>query len=305
MYLKYYLQLLGYERLPLFLVKYLQTPSLLRLKKINYFCGMNYASKEIYSFQEEISRYDHSLTTALLVYRFTHDKSQTLAGLYHDVGTPCFSHVIDYMNGDYAHQESTEAYTEEILKKDRILLNYLKEDSISLQDMINFKQYSIVDNDRPKLCADRLDGIILTGMSWTQNITLNDIKMIVSDLKLFQNEFQEQEIGFQSMSVARKVMKINEAIDIATHSKEDNYMMQLLANLTFYAIKRGYISYQDLYSYHEDELYSFLKQKSDSKLQSYFSLFEHIKKEDVPSISMPYIKKRSINPLVNGVRMNK
>ena len=37
--------------------------------------------------------------------------------------------------------------------------------------IIYFKKYSIVDNDRPKVCADRIDGVILTGIGWTKNIT--------------------------------------------------------------------------------------------------------------------------------------
>lgn len=66
MLLQYYLEKLEYTDLPNFLVKYLRLPSLLRLKNIGYFCGMDYASKDIYKFKEKISRYDHSLTVALL-----------------------------------------------------------------------------------------------------------------------------------------------------------------------------------------------------------------------------------------------
>ena len=63
--LQQYLDIIGYSSKPDFLDKYLNTPSLLRLKNVGYFCGMDYASKEIYSFDEYISRYDHSLTVAL------------------------------------------------------------------------------------------------------------------------------------------------------------------------------------------------------------------------------------------------
>ena len=52
MYLEYYLNELGYQNIPDFLIKYLKTPSLLRLKKVGYFCGMDYASKDIYDFSE-------------------------------------------------------------------------------------------------------------------------------------------------------------------------------------------------------------------------------------------------------------
>ena len=68
MYLEYYLKLLNFDSMPEFLKKYLETPSLLRLKKIGYFCGMDYASDNIYDFREYISRYDHSLTVSLLTW---------------------------------------------------------------------------------------------------------------------------------------------------------------------------------------------------------------------------------------------
>ena len=51
MYLEYYLDKLNYQNVPEFMEKYLKAPSLLRLKKVGYFCGMDYASKDIYDFK--------------------------------------------------------------------------------------------------------------------------------------------------------------------------------------------------------------------------------------------------------------
>ena len=168
---QYYLTKLGIENIPIFLQKYLEVPSIKRLQKVGYFCGMDYASKHIYQFSEYITRYDHSLSVALLTYKFTKDKKATIAGLIHDIATPCFSHVIDYMNEDYENQESTEEYTEKIIKEHKYLMDCLIEDNINVDEITNFKNYSVVDNDRPKLCADRIDGVILTGIGWTKNIT--------------------------------------------------------------------------------------------------------------------------------------
>lgn len=243
MLVEYYLNKLEFSKMPKFLNKYLKCPSLIRLKKVGYFCGMDYASKNIYNFSEYISRFDHSLTVSLLTYKLTKDKKATIAALFHDIATPCFSHVIDYMNGDYEKQESTEEYTEYILKNDKYLIGCLKKDHIALEDIINFKNYSIVDNDRPKLCADRLDGIILTGIGWTKNINKNDIDQIIDDLVVFKNEFNENEIGFKSFNVAKKVLDVSESIDKYCHSNEDNYMMQLLADITKLAIHNSIISY--------------------------------------------------------------
>ena len=302
MYLQYYLEQLGYSNLPKFLIKYLKAPTLLRLKGIGYFCGMDYASKDIYSFREHISRYDHSLTVCLIVYKLTKDKKATLARLFHDISTPCFSHVIDYMNQDYEKQESTEEYTERILRSDRYLIECLKKDDIDIEDIITFKKYSVVDNDRPKVCADRIDGIILTGIGWTKNINKVDIKNIVQDMHIFLNEDNEDEIGFKSLEVAKKVLEINESIDMYCHSGEDNYMMQLLAKIAKLSIDRNYITYEELYIYNEKDLFSLLKEQKDSELQELISEFENKKRIDIPVAEMPKIKKRDLNPLVNGNR---
>lgn len=303
MYLQYYLEQLGYLTLPSFLTKYLETPSLLRLKKIGYFCGMNYASKDIYNFKEYISRYDHSLTVSLIVYKLTKNKVATLAGLFHDIATPCFSHVIDYMNGDYEKQESTEEYTEDILRKDEYLKKCLQEDGIDIDDIIHFKKYTIVDNERPKVCADRIDGVILTGIGWTKNINKEDIKAIVQDMNIFQNENNEDEIGFKSSSIAKKVLEVSKSIDIYCHSKEDNYMMELLAKITKLAINKKYILYDELYFYNEDELFAIFKEKDDDELKSLLWKFENTKKEDIPYIELPKVKIRKLNPIVNGTRV--
>lgn len=303
MYLQYYLEQLDYLNLPNFLIKYLKTPSLLRLKNIGYFCGMDYASKDIYNFREYISRYDHSLTVCLIVYKLTKDKKATLAGLFHDIATPCFSHVIDYMNQDYEKQESTEEYTEHILKSDKYLIECLKEDDININEIINFKKYSVVDNDRPKVCADRIDGVILTGIGWTKNINKKDISNIVKDMCIFLNENNEDEIGFKSLEVAKKVLEVSESIDIYCHSREDNYMMQLLAKITKLSIEKKYITYEELYTYNEKYLFSMLKQEKDIKLQELINEFENKKIQDIPELEMPKVKIRDLNPLVNGKRI--
>ena len=264
---------------------------------------MDYGSKDIYDFREYISRYDHSLTVCLLTYKLTQNKVASLAGLFHDIATPCFSHVIDYMNKDYETQESTEEYTERILKDDQYLQKCLKDDNIKIEDIIDFKKYTIVDNDRPKLCADRIDGVILTGIGWTKNISLEDIRNIVEDMQIFKNEVNEDEIGFSSLEIAKKVVEVSDSIDIYCHSKEDNYMMELLAEITKTAINKKYILYDELYYYNEEELFELFKEKNDSELESLIFKFQNIKNKDISNIDLPNIKMRKINPMVNCKRL--
>lgn len=286
---------------PEFLNKYLDTPSLNRLKKVGYFCGMDYASDDVYSFSEYISRFDHSLSVALLVYKLTKDKEMTLAGLFHDVGTPCFSHVIDYMNGDFEKQESTEEYTESIIKGDRHLLECLDSDGIDIDKIIDFKRYPIVDNDRPKVCADRIDGLILTAIGWTQNISCCDIIRIVDSMEVYTNEFGEDEIGFKCEDVAKQVVFISETIDRYCHSNFDNFMMTLLARITKEALDSGYVSYDDLFRLDEETLFSILE--TIPSISDMLYDFMHIRKDDIPFTPLENVKVRNLKPLVGGVRV--
>ena len=71
----------------------------------------------IHLFESEyfFSSLDHSIAVALIIWHFTHDKKQTLSGLFHDIATPVFKHCVDFFNGDYMTQESTEDLTTKII----------------------------------------------------------------------------------------------------------------------------------------------------------------------------------------------
>lgn len=299
----YYITLLGYPNIPEFLNKYLTLSSLNRLKEVGYFCGMDYASSNIYNFKEYISRYMHSLSTSLLVYYLTKDKRCTLQALFHDISTPVFSHVIDYMNKDYIYQETTEEFTELILKSDKKLLEYLELDKIPLDNLVNFKFSTIVDSPRPKMCADRLDGIILNGSYWTKTLNEKDIFNIIKSTELYINEESIPEIGFNNITAYNKVVETNDLTNIEMHSNYDNYMMELLANITRYLINKEYIKYEDLYFLTENKIFKLINNIEDKELKEYIFLFKNIKKEEIPLVKQEKIKERKLKPLLNGKRL--
>ena len=84
-------------------------PAMQRLKEIGMNCGLEYTRYPIYRhLTKPYSRYEHSVGTALIVWHFTQDQAQTIAALLHDLSTPVFAHVIDFLNEDHLTQESTE-----------------------------------------------------------------------------------------------------------------------------------------------------------------------------------------------------
>lgn len=300
---QFYLSELAPNGRPAFLEKYLSCPSLLRLKNVGYFCGMDYASRGVYNFPEYISRFDHSLSTALLAARFTSDPAAILAALFHDIATPCFSHAIDFMNRDYEKQESTEAYTEKLLRSDQKLCQYLADDGMTLPEVSDFKRYPIVDSERPRLCADRLDGLILSGIGWTENLPRETIRELVSDATVFQNEDSLPEIGFKTHVAAEKALAAAQSLDAACSDYEDIYMMDLLARIARRAIERHYIVYDDLYAYGEKELLNLFQTQPDPELERLLHEFSTIQAADISPRPLVKIKSRKLNPLVAGQRL--
>ena len=80
-------------------------------------------------------------------------------------------------------------------------------------------------------------------------------------------------------------------------------MMELLAEITRFSIKNKYISYEDLYIFDEETLYNKLKKTNDIHLEKLIYKFENITMEEIIRIKLPDIKKRDLNPLVNGIRL--
>lgn len=80
--------------IPEFLSTAARTPTLQRLKNVGMHCGCQYTDFPVFRHLAPYSRFDHSLAVARILWDFTGDPVQTLAGLLHDASTPAFSHVV-------------------------------------------------------------------------------------------------------------------------------------------------------------------------------------------------------------------
>ena len=130
-----------HHEIPEFLVQFANTPAMLRLKQVGMHCGCEYTSFPIFKRLERYSRYDHSIGVALIIYHFTKDIKQSLAGLFHDIATPSFSHVIDFLNNDHLTQESTEDGTKEIIEQDTQIQELLQLYQLTTEDVCDYHIY--------------------------------------------------------------------------------------------------------------------------------------------------------------------
>lgn len=247
-----YLELFIDKDYPYFLDKYLNTKTLNRLKYVTQFCGCDYT--KLYNPLFLYTRFDHSLIVAHMTWHFTHDKEQTIAALLHDVGTPCFAHCIDYVFGDYLNQESSEINIVDMLKKDEELLTFLIEDNVDLEKLQDLTKYPILENKSPKLCTDRLDGVLHTCYIWLPTHSLKEIRNIYNDMIVLVNEDKNPEIGFQSQLIAEQfsTMVFNYAKELQGNT--DKYIMKYVSEVVKLAVEKSLITLDDLYTKKEHEI---------------------------------------------------
>ena len=284
---------------PTFLDKYLKTKTLKRLQHVTQFCGCDYTN--LYSPLFLYTRFDHSLVVAHMTYHFTHDKKEVIAALLHDIGTPAFAHTIDYVFGDYIHQESSEKNIIDMIKQDDELLKYLKEDSISLEELQDLTKYEILENKSPKLCTDRLDGVLHTCFIWLHTHSLEEIKEVYDDLIVLKNEDGKKEIGFQKKEMAEKFSGMVKNYAIALQENENKYTMEFVASVIKKGVEKGLITMEDLYKKKETDIVTILKQNF-STWEIFTETSMLLRTDTKPSqfyVSLN-TKKRNVIPLVKG-----
>lgn len=307
--MKEYLKILSNE-IPDFLNDYINTPQMQKLAGISVSCGTYYT--KLFDKMVWYSSLDHSIAVSLIVWNFTKDKKQTIAGLFHDIATPVFKHSIDFMNGDYKKQESTEELTTQIISESKEIMSLLKRDGIKIEEVDNYHIYPIADNDTPMLSADRLEYTLSNGLGACKNIwNMEDVKEIYENIEIQKNEQGIEELGFKDIKIAEKFVK---GMRILSNSYIDNrrkFSMQFLADIMKIMSSQNLITKKDLYELSEKEVIERIENCDYAEISKKFDIWKdaHEIKESDEKVKDKYCisidaKIRYINPLVNGIRIS-
>lgn len=249
-----------YQEMPNFIKALIQTPSMQRLKDIGMNCGVEYTNFAFFQNIIPYSRYEHSIGVSLIVYHFTHDLKQAIAGLLHDIATPVFAHTIDFYHQDHLKQESTEFDTKKMIEQDTLLVSLLKEYQLTIDEVCNYHHYPLCDNDSPQLSADRLE-YTLGNMYSYGYCDLKGIKEIFNDLKV--NDL-ENELIFKDEKIAKFFSKKMLQCSHIYIMDEDRYAMEYLSHLIKEAVDKGVVDEDDFYL-KEKEFISLLKKDKTIK----------------------------------------
>lgn len=292
---------------PEWLNEYIDTKELLSQQYISITCGTIYS--DLFESDFFFSSLDHSVAVALIVWHFTHDIKQTLSGLFHDIATPAFKHCVDFLNGDYMAQESTEDLTTEMIKNSKEIMALLKRDKINVEEVDNYHLYPIADNDTPKLSADRLEYSLSNALFTYKLLDFESIKEIYDNIEIQSNEENEIELGFKTKKIARDFVKVTSRLSVIYREDRTRYSMQLLADILKRLSNENKIFKKDLYELKESDVISIIE---NSKYNNIFNIWKNVKKVKISKEEpkdVYYVhhgaKVRYIDPLFNGKRISK
>ncbi len=290
------------EEIPVLLEQLSSTSKMQRLSDIGMHCGCEYTKFPFYQMEKiRYTRFTHSVGVSKIVWNFTHDIRQAIAGLFHDIATPAFAHTIDFLQGDHLRQESTEDKTLLFIENSRDISDLLKKHHIRIEDVCDYHQYPIADNDTPMLSADRLEYTFGNGFC-LYNMNLETLSSLYKDLTVAHNEHGTEELCFHSIDAAKKFTEISLRNSRFFVSDQDRFSMQYLADILRFAMENGVLVQDDLYQTEREVIKKLNNDKKLSKIWNNYTelaavAVSAVKPESQYSVNVS-AKKRYIDPLV-------
>lgn len=265
------------------ILELLESEPMQRLKGINQL-GL----PDRYFFVSGYSRYEHSLGVMILLHRLGASREEQIAGLLHDVSHTAFSHIVDWLVGN----RMTENYQDDDLIPYIArsgLSEILREYEFNHEDLKVFSKYTLLEQELPLLCADRVDYALRqfppAEVSFCFEHLINHKGLIC---------FDNQDVA---KMFAQRYLNLQENV---WSSFEATSRWEILAEILRYALQRNYVSFEDLWLEDEEVIEKLLATKN-KKIILGFDLLANRSLEHLPRSKVSKTKKfRWVDPLVLG-----
>jgi len=196
-----------------------------------------------YYYRKTFTRYDHSIGVMLILRKLNASLEEQIAGLLHDASHTAFSHVVDFLYKTH-NENYGDDILEQVLRKSNVP-KILKKHKINFNKIIDAHNFSLLENNAPDICADRLD------------YTLREVYQRRSSInaKYCYNNLivKNKEIIFGNKKSAELFTKYYFDLQKEHWGNPENMLRyELIANVLRYAANKKIISLKDL---HKDDQY--------------------------------------------------
>ena len=288
---------------PDFLRALCAAPPMRRLEKVGMNCGCEYTAFPRFKGIERYTRFEHSLGAALIVWHFTSDAAQSVSALLHDIATPVFAHVVDFLRGDYLCQTATESGTAGIIRASAEIGEVLRSLGLRAEDVEDYHRYPVADNDPPRLSADRLDYTLGNAVNFGL-ASVGELTEIFADLRVGETEFGETELVFADENKAARFADLALECSKIYVCDADRYAMQALSELLRDALAADVLMEEDLSATEERVVAKLLSDEAFAARWTAFRALSRTERADEPDNREGWrripAKKRRIDPYVAG-----
>jgi len=245
----------------------------------------------------KITRFEHSLGTFILLKKFNAIIEERVAGLIHDVSHTVFSHTIDYVvsNGSGRTQNYQDSILERFVKKSEIP-RILKKYRIGLGYILNKDNFPLLEKELPDLCADRIDYSLRTALG-CKMINRGGVKYFLDNLSIEKNSWI-----FKNYQSAKRYAKLFLKLNTIYYAGFPTVVMfKTVGDLLKYALKKGHIKKDDLFTTDKEVMAKIKKRlNADKTLKVLFDRIEgKVKFQNNPKDynARAFCKSRVVDPL--------
>lgn len=201
-------------------------------------------------FLKTFSRYDHSLGTLIVTRRLDGDLRQQIKAVTHDVSHTPFSHLIDWVRGSQDRDDYQDSIHAQFLRESDIA-GILTRYSFDVEEFTTDHGFPIVEQDAPRICADRVDyalrEMLISGFApnivpiCVEGLTTFEGRIVFKDsraARLFGWGYRELHIGdwgareslgrFMLFARLLKDALNDQVIEWSDFKEDDNFVMNKL-----------------------------------------------------------------------------
>jgi len=271
-------------------IKIIKHPAFKRLKNI-YISAYGY----LFELKRNSTRYEHCIGVYLLLKHFTAPKKEQIAGLIHDVSHTALSHVSTYaFQGKYTGTEFHELQQHKFIEESG-LAELLKTMGYESKEVLHDKAFTLLENDLPDICADRLDYALRDGIH-LQILSRQQVNKIIEGIVVKNGEFV-----FNNIESAF-IYSFNFYLLNLLHygSPAEAHFNNDFGNLVKYAMEKGVLEEKDWYT-DDKYLITKLKKSKNKDIKAWLKKYNNklVIYEDIQTPTIVFQKKiRIVNPKV-------
>lgn len=230
------------------------------------------------------SRFEHSVGVMLLLKKLGASEEEQISGLLHDVSHTTFSHLIDWLMGSSAEENFQDSRHHEFILHEPIA-GILTRHGFDPERIVDCDSFSLLEQPRPHVCADRVDYSI-------REMPAAAVKICRENLVTHNGR-----IVFKNHETARvfaeEFLKINNE-HWAGFEAVSRY--ELFARLLRYALDRGYIIFED-FNTTDAKVITKLRAAADPFIEKYLTALSQKSLAHLPRATTPVTKKmRWVDP---------